>query len=112
MHAGWEVPGDWLTLGLWEPVVLEVEEREVGMGQWKHLMPACEVGIINAHSADEETESQRFGNVTWDIQRARSRAWILLPVCHLTQSRLPSVPSAGLLKWPPGAPRRRVTCVG
>lgn len=33
MHAGWEVPGDWLTLGLWEPVVLEVEEREVGIRQ-------------------------------------------------------------------------------
>lgn len=45
--------------GLWEPVVLEVEERVVGMGQWKHLMPACEVGGINAHFADEETESQR-----------------------------------------------------
>lgn len=33
VHAGWEVPGDWLTLGLWEPVVLEVEEREVGIRQ-------------------------------------------------------------------------------
>lgn len=37
--------------------------------------------------------SLRFGSLPEDTQLARGKAWILLPAYHLTESRLPSVPS-------------------
>lgn len=53
-------------LGLWEPVVLEIEDSwaggglEVGIDPWECLLSACQGGtVVNAHFTDEEARSQR-----------------------------------------------------